>query len=178
MYARQQDSGDHIFKKFLKYTLKVRCSLTTIFQDLYEHHVMIFHHYVLQQLANMVEHARKDGIVLYVTVQKLVTLGQRVEEVLFVFNLKISIRNSIYMQIIYKNSESATVSLNGSQHVSISLGPEHLTQTEELVLRFRTSRPLGLLLLTTAANAADRLELAVVAGRVRASVRLGDREKV
>ncbi|XP_077296865.1 neurexin 1 isoform X2 [Arctopsyche grandis] len=73
--------------------------------------------------------------------------------------------------------ESATVSLNGTQHISISLGPEHLTQTEELVLRFRTSRPLGLLLITTAANAADRLELAVVAGRVRASVRLGDREK-
>lgn len=53
------------------------------------------------------------------------------------------------------------------------------TQTEELVLRFKTARPVGLLLLTSAeSNSPDRLEIALVAGRVRASVRLGDREKV
>lgn len=64
-----------------------------------------------------------------------------------------------------------TVSLGGNQGSR--------TQTEELVLRFKTSRPVGLLLLTSAdSNSPDRLEIALVAGRVRASVRLGDREKV
>lgn len=53
------------------------------------------------------------------------------------------------------------------------------TQTEELVIRFKTSRPAGLLLLTSAeSSSSDRLEIGLVAGRVRANVRLGEREKV
>lgn len=53
------------------------------------------------------------------------------------------------------------------------------TQTEELLLRFKTGRPTGLLLMTSAeSNSPDRLEIALVAGRIRASVRLSDREKV
>lgn len=53
------------------------------------------------------------------------------------------------------------------------------TQTEELVLRFKTARAAGLLLLTSAeSESPDRLEISLVAGRVRANVRLGDREKV
>lgn len=53
------------------------------------------------------------------------------------------------------------------------------TQVEELVIRFKTPRPVGLILLTSAdSNSPDRLEIALVAGRIRASVRLGDREKV
>lgn len=53
------------------------------------------------------------------------------------------------------------------------------TQTEELVLRFKTARPAGLLLLTSAeSNSPDRLDISLVAGRVRASVRMGEREKV
>ncbi|XP_028031309.1 neurexin-1-like isoform X2 [Bombyx mandarina] len=72
--------------------------------------------------------------------------------------------------------ESPTIFLNGSQHLTASLGPEHVTQTEELMLRFRTSRA-GLLLRTASEHSADRIELAVAAGRIRASVRLGDREK-
>ncbi|XP_045527567.1 neurexin-1 isoform X1 [Pieris brassicae] len=72
--------------------------------------------------------------------------------------------------------ESPTIFLNGSQHMTASLGLEHVTQTEELLLRFKTSKA-GLLLRTASENSADRIELAVAAGRVRASVRLGDREK-
>ncbi|XP_061384618.1 neurexin 1 isoform X4 [Danaus plexippus] len=72
--------------------------------------------------------------------------------------------------------ESPTIYLNGSQHLTASLGAEHVTQTEELLLRFRTTRA-GLLLRTASEHSADRIELAVAAGRVRASVRLGDREK-
>lgn len=53
------------------------------------------------------------------------------------------------------------------------------TQTEELVIRFKTPRHAGLILLTSAdSNSPDRLEIALVAGRIRANVRLGDREKV
>lgn len=77
--------------------------------------------------------------------------------------------------------ESATLAFNGSQHLTMwtSASQGIKTQTEELVLRFKTSRPTGLLLLTSAdTNSPDRLEIALVAGRVRASVRLGDREKV
>lgn len=74
-------------------------------------------------------------------------------------------------------SESPTIYMNGSQHLTAVLGPEHVTQTEELLLRFRTNRA-GLLLRTASEHSADRIELAVAAGRVRASVRLGDREKV
>ncbi|CAO1431878.1 unnamed protein product [Diamesa hyperborea] len=76
--------------------------------------------------------------------------------------------------------ESATMAFNGSQHLTIWTGGNQgtRTQTEELVLRFKTSRPMGLLLLTSAdTNSPDRLEIALVAGRVRANVRLGDREK-
>ncbi|SPP88122.1 neurexin-1 isoform X4 [Drosophila guanche] len=76
--------------------------------------------------------------------------------------------------------ELATVAFNGSQHMTIWLGNGQgtKTQTEELVIRFKTSRPAGLLLLTSAeSNSPDRLEIALVAGRIRASVRLSDREK-
>ncbi|XP_072930215.1 neurexin 1 [Epargyreus clarus] len=72
--------------------------------------------------------------------------------------------------------ESPTILLNGTQHLTAALGPEHVTQTEELLLRFRTTKA-GLLLRTASEHSADRIELAVAAGRVRASVRLGDREK-
>ncbi|XP_055852280.1 neurexin-1a isoform X2 [Episyrphus balteatus] len=76
--------------------------------------------------------------------------------------------------------ESATLAFNGSQHMTIWLGNGQgtKTQTEELILRFKTARPVGLLLLTSAeSNSPDRLEIALVAGRIRASVRLSDREK-
>lgn len=77
--------------------------------------------------------------------------------------------------------ESATLAFNGSQHMAIKFSGHHIlrTQTEELVLRFKTPRASGLLLLVSAeSEAPDRLEIALVAGRVRASMRLGGREKV
>ncbi|XP_046805678.1 neurexin-1 isoform X2 [Lucilia cuprina] len=76
--------------------------------------------------------------------------------------------------------ESGTLAFNGTQHMTIWLGNGQgtKTQTEELLLRFKTARPTGLLLMTSAeSNSPDRLEIALVAGRIRASVRLSDREK-
>ncbi|XP_037828017.1 neurexin-1 isoform X2 [Lucilia sericata] len=76
--------------------------------------------------------------------------------------------------------ESGTLAFNGTQHMTVWLGNGQgtKTQTEELLLRFKTARPTGLLLMTSAeSNSPDRLEIALVAGRIRASVRLSDREK-
>ncbi|XP_037909404.1 neurexin-1 isoform X2 [Hermetia illucens] len=76
--------------------------------------------------------------------------------------------------------DSATLAFNGSQHMTIWLanGQGTKTQTEELVLRFKTGRPVGLLLLTSAESTSpNRLEIALVAGRIRASVRLGERSQ-
>ncbi|KAL4710241.1 hypothetical protein ACJJTC_005414, partial [Scirpophaga incertulas] len=77
---------------------------------------------------------------------------------------------------LFSFSESPIIYLNGSQHLSASLGPEHVTQTEEFMLRFRTTKP-GLLLRTTSETSSDRIELTVAAGRVRAHVRLGERDR-
>lgn len=77
--------------------------------------------------------------------------------------------------------DSATLAFNGTQHMTIWLGGSQgsRTQTEELVIRFKTSRLAGLILLTSGDSvSADRLEIALVSGRIRASVKLGDREKV
>nr|CAD7588019.1 unnamed protein product [Timema genevievae] len=74
--------------------------------------------------------------------------------------------------------DATTLTFNGSQHMLISVPEESRTQTEDVTLRFRTTRPLGLLLTTSTEQSADRLELAVAGGRVRLTIRLGDKEKV
>jgi leucine-rich repeat transmembrane neuronal protein 1/2 len=58
------------------------------------------------------------------------------------------------------------------------MADEFRTQTEDVILRFRTTRPLGLLLVTNTEQSADKLELALMGGRVRLMARMGDREKV
>ncbi|XP_065332966.1 neurexin 1 isoform X3 [Cloeon dipterum] len=75
--------------------------------------------------------------------------------------------------------DAATLSFNGTQFLLASYPEEMRTQAEEISLRFMTSRPLGLLLLTAGStHASDRLELTLSGGRVRLAVRLADREKV
>lgn len=54
---------------------------------------------------------------------------------------------------------------------------ESITQTEDIVLRFRTSKPLGLLMITSTTETGDRIEMAVAAGRIRMALRLGVKEK-
>ncbi|XP_023027641.2 neurexin 1 isoform X2 [Leptinotarsa decemlineata] len=73
--------------------------------------------------------------------------------------------------------EAPTLSFNGTQHMSVTMDAEQVTQTEDVVLRFRTSKPLGLLLITSTVETGDRIELAVAAGRIRLALRLGVREK-
>ena len=52
------------------------------------------------------------------------------------------------------------------------------TQAEDISLRFRTSRPVGLLLTTWSPVSSDRLELALLSGQLRLLVKLGDRDLV
>lgn len=54
---------------------------------------------------------------------------------------------------------------------------EQITQAEEIVLRFKTTKPLGLLLITSTVETGDRIELAVAAGRIRLALRLGVKDK-
>ena len=55
---------------------------------------------------------------------------------------------------------------------------EMTTQAEDISLRFRTSRPVGLLLTTWSPVSSDRLELALLSGQLRLLVKLGDRDLV
>ncbi|XP_064212008.1 neurexin 1 [Tribolium castaneum] len=73
--------------------------------------------------------------------------------------------------------EAATLSFNGTQHMEVTMDSEMTTQTEDIILRFRTSKPLGLLLITSTVETGDRIELAVAAGRIRMALRLGVKEK-
>ncbi|GJQ66007.1 putative laminin G [Trypoxylus dichotomus] len=73
--------------------------------------------------------------------------------------------------------EAATLSFNGSQHMTVTMDNDVITQTEDIILRFRTSKPLGLLLITSTIETGDRIELAVAANRIRLAMRLGVKEK-
>lgn len=75
-------------------------------------------------------------------------------------------------------AEAATLSFNGSQHMVVIFPQELRSQTEDIALRFRTTRPMGLLLVTSTDQAADKLHLVISAGRVKLNIRIGDKEKV
>lgn len=60
----------------------------------------------------------------------------------------------------------------------VMLPQELRSQTEDIMLRFRTTRPIGLLLTTSTDQSADKLQLAISAGRVKMTIRIGDKEKV
>ncbi|XP_066961792.1 neurexin 1 isoform X2 [Macrobrachium rosenbergii] len=73
---------------------------------------------------------------------------------------------------------AATLHFDGSQYVRVTAGEESSTQAEDIAFRFRTNRPVGLLLTTTSGVSSDKLELALQSGRLRLTVKLGDRDKV
>ncbi|KAF6200207.1 hypothetical protein GE061_006510 [Apolygus lucorum] len=73
--------------------------------------------------------------------------------------------------------EATTLTFNGSQHMTVRMGREVKSQAEEVRLRFRTTRPVGLLLVTSTEQSGDRLQAAISAGRLRLHVKLGEKEK-
>lgn len=52
------------------------------------------------------------------------------------------------------------------------------TQAEEIVLRFKTTRPRGLLLATSLENSSDRLQIYLADGNAKAQIRINKTEKV
>lgn len=55
---------------------------------------------------------------------------------------------------------------------------ESRTQAEEIVIRFKTTRPRGVLLATSLENSADRLQIYLDEGKAQMLIHIGDREKV
>uniref|UniRef100_T1J5X7 Uncharacterized protein n=1 Tax=Strigamia maritima TaxID=126957 RepID=T1J5X7_STRMM len=74
--------------------------------------------------------------------------------------------------------DATTLNFNGDQYLRVSLPDESHTQAEDLVLRFRTTRPSGLLLASTTEKTTDRLEVAMELGRIKLAIHLGDKEKI
>ncbi|XP_069165959.1 neurexin 1 isoform X1 [Procambarus clarkii] len=74
--------------------------------------------------------------------------------------------------------DAATLSFDGSQFVKMFSDEESNTQAEDITFRFRTNRPVGLMFATTSTQSSDKLELALQAGKLRLTVKLGDRDKV
>lgn len=76
---------------------------------------------------------------------------------------------------------AATLNFNGSQGVYVTKPQEDLSQAEEISFRFSTSRPSGLLLRTWTPSGAgdmgDSIEIALVTGQLRVTIRIGDRVK-
>lgn len=52
------------------------------------------------------------------------------------------------------------------------------TQAEDVSVRFKTTKPRGLLIATSLENSIDRLEIALEEGKAKAFVHIGDRHKV
>lgn len=56
--------------------------------------------------------------------------------------------------------------------------PEKMTtQVEDMHFRFKTNRPLAVLM-KTFDSSWDRLEIALIVGKIRLAVKIGDKEKV
>ena len=79
-------------------------------------------------------------------------------------------------------SDAATLSFNGSQGMYVTKPEEESSQAEEISFRFRTSKPSGLLLRTWTPSGVgvmgDSIEMALIMGQLRVTVRIGDRFKV
>lgn len=52
------------------------------------------------------------------------------------------------------------------------------TQAEEIVLRFKTAKPRGLLLATSLENNPDRLQIYLKESKAQMFIHIGDQEKV
>lgn len=52
------------------------------------------------------------------------------------------------------------------------------TQVEEISMRFKTSKPSGILLATSRENSFDRIQITLDQGTAKAKLHIGDQEKV
>lgn len=75
-------------------------------------------------------------------------------------------------------ADASTLHLNGTQQMTALMPEESKTQAEEVIIRFKTTRPRGVLLATSLENSADRLQIYLDEGKAQMLIHIGDREKV
>ncbi|XP_076289211.1 neurexin 1 isoform X2 [Lasioglossum baleicum] len=74
--------------------------------------------------------------------------------------------------------DASTLHLNGTQQMTALMPEDSKTQAEELSLRFKTTKPQGLLLATSLENSPDRLQIYLDMGKAKMLIHIGDKEKV
>jgi len=80
--------------------------------------------------------------------------------------------------LLFFIADASTLHLNGTQQMTALMPEDSRTQAEEIVVRFKTTRPRGLLLATSFENSADRLQIYLEEGKAYMLIHIGDREKV
>jgi leucine-rich repeat transmembrane neuronal protein 1/2 len=75
-------------------------------------------------------------------------------------------------------TDASTLHLNGTQQMTALMPEDSRTQAEEIIVRFKTARPRGLLLATSLENSADRLQIYLEEGKAQMQIRINDQEKV
>ncbi|XP_022254288.1 neurexin-1-like, partial [Limulus polyphemus] len=74
--------------------------------------------------------------------------------------------------------DATTVSFDGHQYIRIRIPEVSQTQAEDIKLRFRSSRPSGLLLTTTLKKSTNHLVVTLESGKIKITFNLGDEKKV
>ncbi|XP_076318595.1 neurexin 1-like [Tachypleus tridentatus] len=74
--------------------------------------------------------------------------------------------------------DATTLSFDGEQYMKIQIPEISRTQAEDVRLRFRTTRPNGLLLATTLEKSVSHLVVALESGSIKVILNLGDGNKV
>ncbi|XP_076324369.1 neurexin 1-like isoform X2 [Tachypleus tridentatus] len=74
--------------------------------------------------------------------------------------------------------DATTLSFDGEQYMAIDLPEISRTQAEDVQLRFRTTRPSGLLLITSVKKSTSYMMIALESGRVMFILNLGDGNKI
>ncbi|XP_026680503.1 neurexin-2 [Diaphorina citri] len=77
----------------------------------------------------------------------------------------------------HQDVDDLSVSYNGSQYTLITMPHEVQSQVEDIVLRFRTARPNGFLFSTSSEESPDRLQAAIINGRLVVTIKVGDKDK-
>ncbi|KAK0080605.1 hypothetical protein PV325_013664 [Microctonus aethiopoides] len=76
------------------------------------------------------------------------------------------------------SKDASTLHLNGSQQLTALMPEDSKTQAEEISLRFRTTKPKGLLLATSLENSSARLQLSLEKGIAKLKIHIGGRERI
>lgn len=74
-------------------------------------------------------------------------------------------------------SVSPILNFNGSQTALVKMPANTKYQVEDITIRFKTARPVGLLLATTH-KSGDTVEIGVFGGKIRLLIKISNREKV